>query len=883
MSTFLLNLSFFSNDNIQKDNKKLDSIIQGDITCTTSGGGFLFLADTNRYIYKLDHHINAQTITTSLQQICYLQASQTSQEILAAGNSGMTYALVITNISEFSENTPNFSFYQASSFELPLRTKPTMPARLFCSSPSLTYIAFVTGSNELLVYKAPHSAKSKPIFYDFKDSAGITNLFITDKGLLYITTLDTIVSYDVNTKTETVLDNEGAHSKFAFMFNNDSFAVCRNKTITFYQNNTKETLDITEGNEGPENVGGVGPYFYATYPCNIQSSIQRIKVVDPNYKVLASQQNLKVRAAFVHIQWGALVIIQQDKNVLMYPEISDQDKIERFCSKSKFEQALNMAHKLNLSEAIIANIHKVQGDHFYSLSSYDQAIDQYIQTLGFTEPSYVIQKFVEPHHAENLMKYLIALQEKKLATKQHTTLLFNCYTKIRANDKLQNAVQHFIDNAKSKDDPSFDVETAVDVLKRNGYQKNAEDLAKAYNKHSLYIQLLYENQKYKEILSYMQTLPGSLVKSLLTDYGSEIMDNYPEGSTELTKFCVKCCTAGIPDKRKGAVKIQPDELAMIFMNNDLKHFDFLYQIFQADPDNLSQDIWNVLIEMALRANSPKIMELLNYPNAGYSNEQALVYLTAFNHSEGKKLIYEKMGLYTLILQEAGPEDCLEICKKYGNEDRTLWSDALVKLSTSQCEPHILESFLEEVQNQDALPFLTILKVLKNAGNHSFKTILPIVQATFKKEQDLLHNAEKRIEECNKNAAANKEVVQTLSTKNFVINQSKCASCGLEIDSESLHFMCGHSFHTTCLGDGDAFCPLCKNRFERILEQKINRMTAARDQSSVKQKLDEAGNGFQFLLQQVGASLFASGVDLMSSRQDDEKINEAKELLRKMSP
>ncbi|OHS97726.1 hypothetical protein TRFO_36015 [Tritrichomonas foetus] len=883
MSTFLLDLSFFTNAAGQANDKSLQKVIQGDIVCTTSGGGFLFISDSNQYIYKLDHHIEAQMITTPLPSICYLQASQSSQEILAASNNGNTYSIVIANISDFSENTPNFSFYQASSFDLPVKTKSTESATFFCTSPSLTYIAFSTGPNEIQIFKAPHSIKSKPMIYNFSES-GITNMFITESGLLYITTVKNIVVYDVNLKTTTTLDSVGCSPKFAFMFNNDHFAICRDKTITFYnQDRTKETLDSSEGNEGPESVGGVGPYFYATYPCNIQGSNQRIKVIDPVYKVLASQQNMK-DATFVHMQWGALVIILKDKNVLMYSEVPEQAKVDRFCKKNRFEQALKMARELNLGEAAVANIHKLQGDHFYSLANFDQAIDQYIQTLGFTEPSHVIQKFVEPHHAENLMKYLIALQEKKLATKQHTTLLFNCYTKIRATNRLDNAVAEFIEAAKRDEAPSFDVETAVDVLKRNGYQKYAEDLAKAYRKHRLYIQLLYENQKYGEILSYMQTLPGQLVRSLLTDYGSEIMDNYPEGSSELTQFCVKCCTVGIPNMKRGDVtKIEPDTLAMIFMNNDSKHFDFLYQIFQTNPDDLSELIWNVLIEMALRAQSPKVMELLKYPNAKYSNEQALVYLTAFNHTEGKKMIYEKMGLYTLILQEAEPEDCLEICAKYGHEDRTLWSDALVKLSQSKCDPKILASFLEEVQKQDALPFLTILKVLKNAGNHTFKTILPIVQATFKREQDLLHAAEQKIKECNERAAANKEVVQTLSTKNFVINQSKCARCKTEIDTESNHFMCGHSFHMTCLGDSETFCPLCRNRYEEIIEKKINRMTAARDQSSIKQKLDEAGDGFQFLLQQVGASLFASGVDLMSSTQDDEKINEAKELLRKMSP
>lgn len=887
MSSYLLHLSFFSSVPVQS--QAICTSIQSDITCTTSGSGFLFISDSENNIFRFDHHFQVQKITTELESINFLQASQDSQEILAASVSSdqpYTYSIVLANINDFSEITDGIPRFQAPFFNLPVKTKSTEKARFFTASPSLRYIAFVTAPNEIQIFKAPHSIKSKSAVYNFSGS-DITNMFITESGKLYITTENSIIVYDSNSKIPKTLDNTGCRSKFAFLYNNEQLAVCRDKTITFY-NATKmtESLDCSEGNDGPESVGGLGKYFYATYLCNIQGSNQRIKVIDPAYKLTTFMQNLKNRAAFVHMQWGALVIILQDKNVTMNSEIPDQKKVDRFCEKKRYDQALDMAAKMNLGEAVIANIHKLQGDDLYSVTKYDQAIDQYIQTLGYTEPSHVIQKFVEPIHAENLMKYLIALQDKKLATKQHTTLLFNCYTKVRAKEKLKNAVNEFIEAAKKNEEPLFDVETAVDVLKRNNYQEYAEELAKAYHRDRLYIQLLYEKQKYKEILEYIQKLSGHLVIQLLSDYGSEIMDNYPEGSNELTQFCVKCCTDGILDPKKrgtGITKIQPDDLAMIFMNNDMKHFDFLYQIFQKGPENLNERIWNVLIEMALRANSPKVMELLKYQDAKYSNEQALVFLTAFDHTEGKKFIYEKMGLYTLILQEAEPEDCLEICTKFGHEDRTLWSDALVKLSHSKCDSEVLSNFLQKIHEEDALPFLTILKVLKNAKNHSFKTILPIVQATFKKEQDLLRSAQSKIKECNERATANREVVQNLSTKNFMINQKKCNRCDTEIESEANHFLCGHSFHLRCLDDSSSVCPLCKNKYEEILEKKITKMKAARDQTSVLQKLDEAGDGFQFLLQQVGDSLFASGVDLMSSTQDDEKINEVTELLRKISP
>jgi hypothetical protein len=82
-----------------------------------------------------------------------------------------------------------------------------------------------------------------------------------------------------------------------------------------------------------------------------------------------------------------------------------------------------------------------------------------------------------------------------------------------------------------------------------------------------------------------------------------------------------------------------------------------------------------------------------------------VYLTAFEHTPGKRFIYEGLKLYTLILQEAKPPDCEEICLRFGREEVSLWSDALAKLASAQCPPGIAGSFLDRVREKRALPFL----------------------------------------------------------------------------------------------------------------------------------------------------------------------------------
>jgi hypothetical protein len=88
----------------------------------------------------------------------------------------------------------------------------------------------------------------------------------------------------------------------------------------------------------------------------------------------------------------------------------------------------------------LAEISKLHGDLLYSKNDYPGAIKQYILTLGFVEPSYVIRKFLDVSQIDYLIEYLQKIHEKKLAKKEHTALLLNCYVK---KQKIEN-LSHFL-------------------------------------------------------------------------------------------------------------------------------------------------------------------------------------------------------------------------------------------------------------------------------------------------------------------------------------------------------------------------------------------------------------------------------------------------------
>ncbi len=64
--------------------------------------------------------------------------------------------------------------------------------------------------------------------------------------------------------------------------------------------------------------------------------------------------------------------------------------------KTYYPLALNVAKTQNLDAASVADIYRQYGDHLYVKGDYDGAMQQFVQTIGHLQPSYVIRKVFPP-------------------------------------------------------------------------------------------------------------------------------------------------------------------------------------------------------------------------------------------------------------------------------------------------------------------------------------------------------------------------------------------------------------------------------------------------------------------------------------------------------
>ena len=87
--------------------------------------------------------------------------------------------------------------------------------------------------------------------------------------------------------------------------------------------------------------------------------------------------------------------LDKECDLFVITEMEDSVKLERFFKRKFFDLAYKFAKSNNYDESLLAEISRHHGDHSHHKNDYENAIKQYIQTIGYLEPSYVIRKFLD--------------------------------------------------------------------------------------------------------------------------------------------------------------------------------------------------------------------------------------------------------------------------------------------------------------------------------------------------------------------------------------------------------------------------------------------------------------------------------------------------------
>jgi hypothetical protein len=154
---------------------------------------------------------------------------------------------------------------------------------------------------------------------------------------------------------------------------------------------------------------------------------------------------------------------------------------------------------------------------------------------------------LDTQRIHNLIDYLEELHEHDRATPDHTTLLLNCYAKLKDVKKLEEFI-------RSPGEMKFDLDTAISMCRQGGYYDQAAFLARKHEQHELVVDILIEDsKKYDEALAYIWRLEPKWAYENLTKYATVLLEHC---SSEATQVFIDYYTGIFRPKKDAIVIVQ---------------------------------------------------------------------------------------------------------------------------------------------------------------------------------------------------------------------------------------------------------------------------------------------------------------------------------------
>jgi vacuolar protein sorting-associated protein 11 len=528
---------------------------------------------------------------------------------------------------------------------------------------------------------------------------------VCDAHTIFVTTL-THVGHLVGESSDfVILDENGCSANTAVLTETGELAVARAEAVFLYTDDGRGPCYAFDGDKWLI-TRARSHLAVVLRDADRTSSPDVIQIYDLTNKLVAFHDSIE---GIRHIvgEWGCFFVFCDDGKVFRLTEKDAQSKLETLFRRNLFGIAAQLAANQKFDPNAVADIHRKYGDHLYAKGDFDGAVSQYVRTIGRLEPSYAIRKFLDAQRIHNLTTYLQALHERPgLANQDHTTLLLNCYTRLKDDARLDVFVR--------SDKVSFDVDNAINVCKQSGYVDSALVIAQRHRRHDVVVKTqVVEREEYDISLDYISDLSFYDAEALLKKHGRLFASKRPE---RLVFMLISLCTdwslqrikngkaivggdfvVGVPlelQKLKDGeapanAKSSPVEFTSVLECREHLIL-FIEKVLERRPcDDPALSV--ALLELYLKERNvssqsvretftSKALQLLENSDCAPDPEHTLLLCQLHDFGEGKLLMFERLKMYGEILQyhcNQGSSDMIvQCCKHFGTRDPSLWISAL---------------------------------------------------------------------------------------------------------------------------------------------------------------------------------------------------------------
>ncbi|XP_027773382.1 vacuolar protein-sorting-associated protein 11 homolog isoform X2 [Solanum pennellii] len=646
--------------------------------------------------------------------------------------------------------------------------------------------------------------------YSDKSQSSITGLGFRVDGQvlqLFAVTPNTVNLFNMHTQAPTrqTLDQIGSSVTSVAMTDRSEFIIGRSEAIYFYEVDGRGPCWAFEGEK--KFLGWFRGYLLCVFD-DQRTGKNTFNVYDLKNRLIAHSIVVNEVSQML-CEWGNIILILEDKSTLCIGEKDMESKLDMLFKKNLYTVAINLVQSQQADAAATAEVLRKYGDHLYSKQDFDEAMAQYIHTIGHLEPSYVIQKFLDAQRIHNLTNYLEKLHEKGLASKDHTTLLLNCYTKLKDVEKLN----EFIKSEDGVREQKFDVETAIRVCRAANYHEHAMSVAKKAGRHEWYLKILLEDLgRYEEALQYISSLELSQAGVTVKEYGKILIEHKP---AETVEILMRLCTEESELPKKGAssgafisMLPSPIDFLNIFVHYPHALLEFLEKYTSKVKDSSAQvEIHNTLLELYLShdLDFPSISQsnideggndLAHKSSKSVSNGKAISNKKDVNDEKGRQerrrkgltllksawpseleqplydvdlaiilcemndfkegllFLYEKMKLFKEVIacymQVHDHEGLIACCKRLGDlgkgGDPSLWADLLKYFGElGEDCSKEVKEILTYIERGDILPPIVVLQTLAKNPCLSLSVIKDYIARKLEHESQLIEEDRRAME------------------------------------------------------------------------------------------------------------------------------------------
>ena len=601
---------------------------------------------------------------------------------------------------------------------------------------------------------------------------------------------------------------------------------------------------------------------------------------------------------------------QNKKRIVKLKEKSNQEKFQIFFEKKFFIDAVLFAENCRFEKNKISEIYLKKAEYEYSKGDFSNSIEEYIKTINYYKPSYVIQKFLDKSKLDFLIKYLEAIVNNidfrirdSEEHKNYTTLLLNCYIMQENFDKLKNFIEKK-GNFFSKEIMKSIINICLDTENIN----LAIQISKNFQLIEEYLRILIiKLNKYEEVINILEDPEKNEFKITNQDK-IDLYYNFSEYFLSKDIFSEKyfsLVSNFIENNITVLDKKDIIKLIEIFMDSD-KYFKKIFEKMDLLHLNYEKEMLHKRIELYLEENIDKnkdsILSIIkNEKYIGkYDNQYLMLLFKYYNFKEGKELLCEvnkyNQDLLKIYMKKKEYKKIVFLCEKFGKNNISLWYRSLeyfiakeYRKDLNKEEINTLNNFLGEfllkLLESETFIDLNILEIINDKNDDiPLSLIDKFISKALEKKYILLTEQEKKFDEYNTKINSTLNDIKEIRTKAYLIDYQKCCECSLPLNLPFITFMCGHAYHNLCFyshfnltNEKNLICLKCKEKKIKIMDEYRNikiKNDNYNDIIKLENELNKNMDKLDFMDHLYGKGLFdISPIDNQDNEIYQENINE----------